>query len=272
MGAEDTTAPYSVTWSSTAVADGPHQLSARARDAAGNQTTAAPCRSLSTIPIPAPAGLIASYSFNEGTGTTLTDRSGKGHTGTIAGATWTTQGKSGGALSFDGINDWVTVNDANDLDLTTGMTLEAWVRPSSLASWRTVLLKQRTGGLVYSLYASNDSSLAESDINIVADLGTRRRRRSPLNTWSHMAVTYDGTMLRLFVNGIEVSSRAMSGAMTTSTGVLRIGGNSVWNEFFAGRIDEVRIYNRALTPRRNPRATWRRRLTRDAFFRRAGAP
>ncbi len=63
-----------------------------------------------------------------------------------------------------------------------------------------------------------------------------------------MAVTYDGTMLRLFVNGIEVGSRAMSGPMVTSTGVLRIGGNSVWSEFFAGRIDEIRIYNRALTP------------------------
>ena len=58
------------------------------------------------------------------------------------------------------------------------MTLEAWVRPSSLASWRTVLLKQRTGGLAYSLYASNDSSLAESDVNVGGDGHRRRRRRS----------------------------------------------------------------------------------------------
>jgi hypothetical protein len=60
-------------------------------------------------------------------------------------------------------------------------------------------------------------------------------------------VTYDNTTLRLFVNGVEVASRAVSGAMLTSAGVLRIGGNSVWSEFFAGGIDDIRIYNRALT-------------------------
>jgi hypothetical protein len=223
-------------------------LSARARDAAGNQTTGSAVAVIVHNPLPAPAGLVASYSFNEGSGTTLIDRSGTGHTGTIAGAAWTTQGKFGGALSFDGINDWVTVNDANALDLTTGMTLEAWVRPTSLASWRTVLVKQRTGGLVYSLYASNDRSLAESDIKIDDELGTAAQTALAVNTWAHVAVTYDGSHLRLFVNGIQVSSREMSGPMTTSTGVLRIGGNSVWGEYFAGRIDEIRIYNRALTP------------------------
>ena len=69
----------------------------------------------------------------------------------------------------------------------------------------------------------------------------------PLNTWTHLATTYDGTTLRLFVNGTQVGSRAVSGALLTSSGVLRIGGNSQWGEYFAGRIDEVRIYNRALT-------------------------
>ena len=249
LGAEDTTAPYSVAWSSTGVADGPHQLSARARDAAGNQTTAAAVSVIVYNPIPAPAGLIASYSFNEGSGTTLTDRSGKGHTGTIAGATWTTQGKSGGALSFDGINDWVTVNDAADLDLTTGMTLEAWVRPSSLspaggrccsrsapAAWCTRCMPATT------------ARVPRAYVTVGAELGAPAPAALPLNTWSHVAVTYDGAMLRLFVNGVEVGSRALSGPMSTSTGVLRIGGNSVWGEYFSGRIDEIRIYNRALTP------------------------
>ena len=68
----------------------------------------------------------------------------------------------------------------------------------------------------------------------------------PLNTWTHLAATYDGTTLRLYVNGVQVGSRAVASPLLTSTGVLRIGGNSVWGEFFAGRIDEVRLYNRAL--------------------------
>jgi hydrogenase maturation factor HypE len=67
-----------------------------------------------------------------------------------------------------------------------------------------------------------------------------------LNTWTHLATTYDGTTLRLFVNGTQVASRAIAGPLLTSTGVLRFGGNGVWGEFFAGRIDEVRLYNRAL--------------------------
>ena len=62
-----------------------------------------------------------------------------------------------------------------------------------------------------------------------------------------MAGTYDGSTLRLFVNGGQVASTAMSGAIAPSTGPLRIGGNSLWGEYFQGRIDEVRIYNRALT-------------------------
>jgi Concanavalin A-like lectin/glucanases superfamily len=78
-------------------------------------------------------------------------------------------------------------------------------------------------------------------------LDARGTAAAPLNVWTHLAATYDGTTLRLFVNGAQTGSRAVSGALLTSTGVLRIGGNSLWGEYFAGRIDEVRIYNRALT-------------------------
>jgi hypothetical protein len=70
----------------------------------------------------------------------------------------------------------------------------------------------------------------------------------PLNAWSHLAATYDGSMLRLFVNGVQVASAAYTGSLSTSTNPLRIGGNSGFGEYFAGVIDEVRIYYRALTP------------------------
>ena len=70
----------------------------------------------------------------------------------------------------------------------------------------------------------------------------------PLNTWSHLAVTYGGGSMRLFVNGAQVATVALTGSIRTTASPLRIGGNSVWGEYFAGRIDEVRIYNRALTP------------------------
>ena len=60
--------------------------------------------------------------------------------------------------SFDGVNDLVNVPDANTLDLTTGMTLSAWVRPTALGDWRTVMMKSRPGGLAYALYAHTDTN------------------------------------------------------------------------------------------------------------------
>src|SRR5262249_25047021 len=69
----------------------------------------------------------------------------------------------------------------------------------------------------------------------------------PVNTWTHLAGTYDGTTLRLYVNGTLVASQAASGTITTSTGAVRLGGNAVWGEYFRGRIDDVRIFNRALS-------------------------
>ena len=61
-------------------------------------------------------------------------------------------------------------------------------------------------------------------------------------------MTWDGLDLRLYVNGTQVASSALTGTAVASASPLRIGGNSVWSEWFAGLIDEVRVYNRALTP------------------------
>ena len=145
----------------------------------------------------------------------------------------------------------MTVNSTALLNLTTGMTLEAWVFPTALGtSWRNVLMKERAGGEIYNLYAHTDA--LKPAVYVVraaapsAPLGATGTAPLPLNAWTHLAATYDGTTLRLFVNGAQVGSRAVTGALLTSTGALRIGGNSVWGEYFQGRIDEVRIYNRAL--------------------------
>ena len=97
-----------------------------------------------------PPGLVAAYNFEEASGSTVVDASGKGNTGTISGASRITQGRFGKALSFDGVDDWVTVNDAPSLDLTTGMTLEAWVYPTvDMTQFATVILKEQPGGALY---------------------------------------------------------------------------------------------------------------------------
>ncbi len=81
----------------------------------------------------APSGLVAAYGFDEGSGTTAADRSGQRQHGHALECDLATSGKFGNALSFNGTNARVNVNDSSSLDLTTGMTLEAWVRPTSRA-------------------------------------------------------------------------------------------------------------------------------------------
>ena len=159
------------------------------------------------------------------------------------------RGEVRGAVSFDGVDDMVAVPDSASLDLTTGMTLEAWVRPSVTGgSYRTVLLKEQPGGLVYALYVTDAarplSTLIAGGVERIAGGSAALTA----NTWTHLAATYDGTNERLYVNGTLAVTTAATGAITTSTGALRIGANTIWSdEAFQGLIDEVRVYNRALT-------------------------
>jgi hypothetical protein len=238
--------PYAITWNSTTTSDGVHTLSALAIDLAGNTSEASVTVTVSNRP-PAPAGLVAAYGFNEASGLAVTDASGQGNGGTISGATRTTAGKFGGALSFNGFSAWVTVNDAASLDLTTGMTIEAWVKPSLLTGWRSVVTKEAPGGLAYALYSGNNASRPAGYVHTTSDIEATGTTAMVANVWTHLAVTYDGTTLRMFVNGVQVRTQSASGAAITTAGALRIGGNSAWGEYFKGLIDEVRIYNRALT-------------------------
>ena len=69
-----------------------------------------------------------------------------------------------------------------------------------------------------------------------------------MNRWSHLALTYDGATLRLYVNGSQVASRATTGTIRRTTDPLWIGGNHPYGEYFQGLIDQVRVYDRVLSP------------------------
>ena len=68
-----------------------------------------------------------------------------------------------------------------------------------------------------------------------------------VNTWTHLALTFDGSTLRLYVNGVLNNSKAVTGTLPTSSNPLQIGGNAIYGDHFAGKIDEIRVYNTALT-------------------------
>src|SRR6266545_4501513 len=98
-------------------------------------------------------GLVAAYSFSEGSGTTTADASGNNNLGTISGATWTTQEKFGSALVFNGTSSTITVADSPSLrSPTTALTVSAWIQPNgSPQAWSSIIQK---------VNASNDLSYA----------------------------------------------------------------------------------------------------------------
>jgi len=203
---------------------------------------------LSGVTPPTDVSLKVAYAFQEGAGGTVADGSGNAHAGTISGATWTTSGKYSNALTFDGVNDYVTTPDVADLDLTSAMTLEAWVYPTSTLTDRdcAIIVKD----YVYFLYA-NQSFFSNHPCGGFVKSGTTRVVAAPtalaLNTWTHLALTYNGSTTILYVNGVNVANQPDTGNIDTSTGPLRIGGDLTYGEYFPGRIDNVRVYSRALS-------------------------
>ncbi len=194
-----------------------------------------------------PGGLVGAYSFNEGAGTTVADASGSGNAGSIGSATWTTAGKYGNALSFNGSSARVTVPDSPSLRPTNAMTLEAWVFPTTVNSaWRDVIYK---GADDYYLEGTSSNSGRPVIGGVFGGIYSETYGTSNLavNVWTHLAATYDGATLRLFVNGTQVASTPRTGAIKASAGPLTFGGDPLYGQYFAGRIDDVRIYNSALT-------------------------
>jgi Concanavalin A-like lectin/glucanases superfamily len=191
--------------------------------------------------------LVASFGFDERSGSRAVDRSGAGNDGRITGARRVRSGRHGRALAFEHVGDHVTVKASSSLDLTKGMTLAAWVRPATSArTWRAAIVKRGGGGLAYGLYANRGRAAARmgAAAGVRARGGVVRAGR-----WSHLAATYDGKVLRVYVNGVLESTKRMSGAIAGADGPLIIGGNGVGGEGFKGRIDDVRVWSVGLSAR-----------------------
>jgi hypothetical protein len=193
---------------------------------------------------PPPPGLVAAYSFDEGSGSVAVDASGNGHAGAIVGASWTASGRYGGALSFDGDNDYVGIGSLGGF-YQAGFTLQAWVQKATskndvavVGSWAG------SGPMIWVDHLASRYHLTlDGGLSSYLDSG-----HNPVTgTWQHLAATYDGNTARFYIDGAEVASRAVGTGVGTSD-VWRIGayGSSPGN-FFDGLVDDVRIYNRALS-------------------------
>ena len=192
-------------------------------------------------------GLVAAYGFEEGAGTLVADSSGNGNTGTNAGATWTTSGKYGGALVFNGTSAKVTIPDSASLDLTNAMTLEAWVYPTvAPAEWRAVIAKDVDS---YYLMASSDNqnrpaagaAFGGQNPERVRSGAPTRRIRGP--TWRPPTIARRSGCTSMASKSPAARRPRPCRPRTRSCTI----GADFYGEYFTGLIDEVRIYNRALT-------------------------
>jgi len=198
-------------------------------------------------------GLVGYWKFDEGSGSIAVDSSGHGNTGTLYNGPVWVDGIHGKALSFDGASTYVRIEDSSSLDVTTQVTVEAWVYPRAYTSnvghdAHIISRCNEMGGHVYVL-----ASFANGKVNY--DVNPSHTYHSsvatlPLYAWTHLAMTYDGAYVRLYINGEFDSSYAKSSPIYTTSNWLAIGCKR-WSggiyAHFNGIIDDVRIYNRALS-------------------------
>jgi hypothetical protein len=195
----------------------------------------------------ASTGLVASYAFDEGSGAQAGDSSGNSQNGSVSGATWVA-GRYGGALSFDGVNDSVSL-PALGTFYKSGFTLEAWVQKqgpkvdvAAIGSWAGGSANGGPMVWVHHQVGRYHLTLTRTASNYL-DSG----QAPTVGTWQHLAATFDGTTARFYVNGVETANRAFTGNVGDAN-VWRIGAyGPTAGGFFDGIIDEVRIYNRAIT-------------------------
>ena len=164
-------------------------------------------------------------------------------------------GKVGQAFVFNGTNQWVEIPDSPALDPTNALTLEAWVYVSGypntdLATIITKFSPTDSTQNQYQLethYAGGRLNFRPL-VNLPSGYGLVDGKTTiQFNTWYHVAMTYDGATLSLYVNGALDGSVAASGVMVPTKVPLRIGGPSSGPWWFKGQVDEVSLYDRSLS-------------------------
>ena len=276
--ASDASAPYSLTW--TNPPPGRHALTARALTSGGATPSASvpievdldnPAYDLdgdgfptgleltlgtdpdnaNSKPAPIYAGLRAWWKFDETSGATAADSTGRPQHGTVSGAAWSA-GIAGGALAFDGIDDGVLAGAAASLLGGTDFTLSAWVKLAPGAPGGVVLQQREpgTGGDQgqYGLKVNSDGTASF----YVADGSSYQFNLGASATvnngeWRHLAAVREGTAGRLYLDGVPIA-QATGSLRPLAAHAVSIGyDHRENNQRFKGSLDDLRLYERALT-------------------------
>ncbi len=215
-------------------------------------------------PLAAQSGLVGYWTFEEGAGTNTADLSGNNFTGTFdnvatwGGPAWTNSPLGTNCLRFDGVNDRVVVGNPTELRLTGAMTISTWILPRAFNTSGRIVAKQGgSGSRGWSLNVENTTGPGKSGAFMVASSASAlvsvvTSTSLASNQWVHLCGVYEpGVALRIYTNGFLNNENTVNvpAAQYNSGLNVTIGGRptgSVDNPF-NGLVDEVRIFNRALT-------------------------
>jgi hypothetical protein len=204
-------------------------------------------------------GLVGWWKLDDGAGTSAGDSSGNGNTGTLTGSplpAWTTSGMNNGALNFAGgaTTNYVGVPSNSVLSGMATLTVAAWIYVDGTATGGSVIDKRHTGTPDWnSYYVVIDLTNFRYGPTVTNASGTASTFTASavgslvLNTWQHVVMVYDGANVQMYINGAASGAPgSLTGAVMSSSVELAIG-NMPYNLGFGGKIDDVRIYNRALS-------------------------
>ena len=202
----------------------------------------------------AASGLVAYYRMNENTGTTTANSctNTPGIDGALVNApAWALSPVQyqANALAFDGTNDAVAIGDDNSLHISTTITLEAWVYATKNSGVQNVISKSSNAVNNGYIFPRTDDGWANvvAYLHIAGGWRTLSAAYPSLNAWHHLAVTYDGATVKLYIDGALSNSLPITGAITTNTNPLALGNQTGYAEYFGGYADELRVWNVART-------------------------
>ena len=211
------------------------------------------------IPGSVPTSDLAGYwKFDEGSGSTTSDSSVNDNTGTLYGGLSSTGWRSGSScvsgscLRFDGTDDYIGITNAPSLDLQAPFTVEAWVYLTAIPSTYNSII-YAAGSRTSSPWVEIELSLTSSrQVWWCTNTGSVQCFNSgsvPLNTWTHIAGTWDGTIMRSYVNGHQVGTKSLSGTVTeiNNDALIGKGADQTEPQYFNGIIDELKVFNKALS-------------------------
>jgi len=192
------------------------------------------------------AGLVGWWKFDESKGTIAKDSSSGKHDGSIVGDAKWTQGKTGGAIELDGNGSFVKIADEHAFDMSGEVTIACWVNFRSVPNDYTAIVTK--GDNSWRLSTSERRRIFHASVTGWEQLMVDGSTEVPANQWHHAAAVYDGKQVCIYVDGKVDVCRNWTGGIGQNDFEVLIGENDQENgRYFDGLIDDVRIYNYALS-------------------------